>query len=161
MLWVVQRMPGQESGDTPDMSDTRQYTGQEPDAETVARETRRIAAALSGKRGALLPVLNAVHDHFRFIPDTAVPVIAKVLNLSRAEVHGVVSFYHLYRTTPPGRHALQICCSEACRSMGATQVIDHARRNLGIDFHQTSADGRVSLEPVYCLGNCACARGDV
>jgi formate dehydrogenase subunit gamma len=79
------------------------------------------------------------------------------LNLSRAEVHGVVTFYHYFRRSRPGAHTVSVCQAEACQSMGAEALTAHARRRLGIDFHQTSADGRFSLEPIYCLGNCACS----
>ena len=118
---------------------------------------REIAAGRAQKPGALLPVLHAVQDHFGFIADDAVEVIADVLNLSRAEVHGVVSFYHLFRTTKPGQRTLYICRSEACQSMGARDLEAHAMNKLGIGFHETTADGKISLEPVYCLGNCACS----
>ena len=118
---------------------------------------RKIADGLAHKPGALLPVLHAVQDHFGFIAGDAVEVIAGVLNLSRAEVHGVISFYHLFRTTKPGQHTLYICRSEACQSMGARDLEAHAKDKLGIGFHETTADGKISLEPVYCLGNCACS----
>lgn len=107
--------------------------------------------------GPLLPVLHAVQDEFGCVDREAVATIADAMNLSRAEVHGVVSFYHLFRETPPGRKTLYICRAEACQSMGGNQLIEHARARLGIDFHETTADGSVTLEPIYCLGNCACA----
>ena len=107
--------------------------------------------------GALLPILNAVQDELGWVPDWSVPIIAETLNLSRADVHGVVSFYHLYRKSPPGKHTLYVCCSEACKAMGASALTEAARKHLGVDFHETSEDGRFSLEPIYCLGNCACA----
>lgn len=118
---------------------------------------RRIAQDLADKPGALLPVLHAVQDEFGYIADDSIPVIADVLNLSRAEVHGVVSFYHLFRTTRPGERTLYICRSEACQSMGARALEAHAKEKLGIGFHETTADGKLSLEPIYCLGNCACS----
>ena len=107
--------------------------------------------------GALLPLLHAIQAEFGFVPDDAVPVIASGLNLSRAEVHGVISFYHDFKTHPVGRHSLQICRAEACQAMGSRQLETHAKESLGIDYHQTTADGSISLEPVYCLGNCACS----
>jgi formate dehydrogenase subunit gamma len=107
--------------------------------------------------GATLPILHAIQDRWGFIPDEALPRIATALNLSRAEVQGVVSFYHHFRRTPPGRHVVQVCLAESCLAMGADALEAHARATLGIDFHQTSADGAVTLEPVYCLGNCACS----
>jgi formate dehydrogenase subunit gamma len=107
--------------------------------------------------GALLPVLHAIQDRIGHIPRQAVPTVAKALNLSRAEVHGVISFYSDFRTEPPGRHQLRICLAEACQAMGAEALRLHACQSLATELHQTSADGRITLEPVYCLGNCACA----
>ena len=107
--------------------------------------------------GALLPILHGIQDELGHVPPQAVPQIASALNLSRAEVHGVVRFYHYFRETPPGRHTVQVCRAEACQSMGAERLAAHASKTLGIDFHQTTADGAVSLEPIYCLGNCACS----
>lgn len=118
---------------------------------------RTIAADNAHRPGALLPILHAVQDHFGYLPADTVPAVAKTLNLSRAEVHGVISFYHLFRETPPGEHTLYICRAEACQSMGANSLAAHAREKLQVEFHETTADGRFSLEPVYCLGNCACA----
>ncbi|WP_439535190.1 formate dehydrogenase subunit gamma [Methyloversatilis sp.] len=105
--------------------------------------------------GALLPMLHAIQDEFGHVPDSAVPVIAQGLNLSRAEVHGVITFYHHFRQHPPGRHVVQICRAEACQAVGAVALEAHAKKCLGIDFHDTTADGAVTLEAVYCLGNCA------
>lgn len=118
---------------------------------------RALAEAHAGRPGALLPILHAIQDEMGYVPDAAVPVVANVLNLSRAEVHGVVTFYHFFRTHPPGRHTLYLCRAEACQSMGARALEKHVRETLNVDFHETTADGRVSLEPVYCLGNCACS----
>ena len=116
-----------------------------------------IARGLAGEAGALLPILHAVQDEFGYLPGEGVAAIAEVLNLSRAEVHGVISFYHFFRTEPPGRRAVQICRAEACQAMGGDALADYARKKLGIGFHETTADGAFSLEPVYCLGNCACS----
>jgi formate dehydrogenase subunit gamma len=107
--------------------------------------------------GPLLLVLHAVQKRLGFVPEDAIPYIAERLNLSRAEVHGVVSFYHHFRRTPPGRHVVQICRAESCQAMGAEHLAQHARERLGIQFHETTPDGAFSLEPVYCLGNCACS----
>lgn len=107
--------------------------------------------------GALLPILHALQDAFGYVDAAAVPLIAKALNLSRAEVHGVISFYHDFRDAPPGRHVVKVCRAEACQSMGNARLIDHVKQRLGIDFHQTSADGRYTLEPVFCLGDCSCS----
>lgn len=105
--------------------------------------------------GALLPMLHAIQDEFGHVPEQAVPVIARGLNLSRAEVHGVITFYHHFRSHAPGRHVVQVCRAEACQAVGAVALEAHAKKCLGIDFHETTADGAVTLEAVYCLGNCA------
>ena len=107
--------------------------------------------------GALLPLLHAIQERVGYVPAECVNPIAQGLRLSRAEVHGVISFYHDFRSAPAGRHVLQICRAEACQAMGSRELEAHARRTLGIEFGQTSADGAITLEPVYCLGNCACS----
>jgi formate dehydrogenase subunit gamma len=107
--------------------------------------------------GALLPLLHAIQGEVGYVPDSAVATIAGGLNLSRAEVHGVISFYHDFKTHPVGRNTVQICRAEACQSMGSRLLEAHAKETLGIDYHQTTADGNITLEPVYCLGNCACS----
>jgi formate dehydrogenase subunit gamma len=107
--------------------------------------------------GALLPILHALSDEFGYVDDSAVPMIAEALNLSRAEVHGVITFYHDFRREPPGKHIVRVCRAEACQSMGGRALADHVKQKLGADFHETSANRRFTLEPVYCLGNCACA----
>ena len=107
--------------------------------------------------GALLPILHAIQDALGWVPADAVPVIADALNLSRAEVHGVISFYHHFHTTPPGRTVVQVCRAESCQAKGGALLEAHARDSLGIDWHGTTADGALTLEPVYCLGNCACS----
>jgi formate dehydrogenase subunit gamma len=121
-------------------------------------QRQTVAAALAANRhldGALLPVLHAVQRGLGHIPPDAVPLIAQELNLSRAEVHGVLSFYHWFRTTAPGRTVVHLCRAEACQALGAARLEAHAKQALGIDFHGTTADGAVTLEPVYCLGNCS------
>jgi formate dehydrogenase subunit gamma len=116
------------------------------------------AIALNQHRpGATLPILHAVQDALGFVPRAALPQIAQALNLSRAEVHGVLSFYHDFRTHPPGRRTLRLCRAEACQSMGAERLAELVQRELGTGFGTTSADGEITLEAVYCLGNCACA----
>jgi len=122
-----------------------------------AAAIRAIAESHRDTPGALLPILHEIQDRFGFVPDSAVPIAADVLNLSRAEVHGVVGFYHLFRSTPPGRRTIYLCRAEACQAMGARDLEDYLKRKLGIDFHGTTADQKFSLEPVYCLGNCACS----
>jgi formate dehydrogenase subunit gamma len=117
----------------------------------------RAIALHQHRPGALLPLLHAVQDALAFVPAQAVPRIAQALNLSRAEVHGVLSFYHDFRSQPPGRHVLRLCRAEACQSMGAERLAELAQRELGVAFGATSTDGETTLEAVYCLGNCACA----
>ncbi len=106
--------------------------------------------------GALLPILHGIQQQLGYIPDQAVPEIAAALRRSRAEVHGVISFYSDFRRSPAARQRLQICCAEACQARGSRRLERHAKRALGIDYGQISAHGEFSLEPVYCLGNCAC-----
>ena len=107
--------------------------------------------------GGLLPLLHAIQGELGYVPESTVPAIATGLNLSRAEVHGVISFYHDFKTDSVGRNTVQICRAEACQSMGSRQLEAHAKKALGIDYHETTADGSITLEPVYCLGNCACS----
>lgn len=107
--------------------------------------------------GATLPVLHALQEAFGFIPEEAVGLVAAQLNLSRADVYGVVSFYHDFRREPAGRHVVKLCGAEACQSMGGVELARCAERKLGIGMGETTADGRVTLEPVYCLGLCAVA----
>lgn len=128
-----------------------------PTTSSDAPAIRALVAEHVGRPGALLPMLHAVQDHFGYLPEATVPTIAALLNLSRAEVHGVISFYHFFRTSPPGERTLYLCRAEACQAMGARQLERHVRDKLGIGFHETTADGGWTLEPVYCLGNCACS----
>jgi formate dehydrogenase subunit gamma len=117
-----------------------------------------VAALLAAHRtqpGALLPLLHALQDELGFVPPEAVPLIAEGLNLSRAEVHGVISYYHFFRSSPPGRTVVQVCRAEACQACGSDALMARAEALLGCKSHETRADGAVSLEPVYCLGLCA------
>ena len=114
-----------------------------------------IAKRHAARPGGLLPALHAIQDELGYVPPEAVPTVAEVFNISRAEVHGVISFYHLFRTTPPGRRTLYLCRAEACQAMGGREIERHAKKRLGVGFHETTEDGRFSLEPIYCLGNCA------
>jgi formate dehydrogenase subunit gamma len=119
-----------------------------------------VEAAVDAHReqiGALLPVLHAVQEKLGHVPPDAVPMIAHALHLSRAEVHGVISFYHDFRLEPPGEHTVHLCRAEACQAMGARELESHARDRLGVSFGETTADGLFTLEAVYCLGNCACS----
>src|SRR5262249_27589625 len=120
-------------------------------------EMRALARARAGMPGALLPVLHAIQERFGHVPGSAVAIVADVLNLSRADVHGVISFYHDFRDARPGRHVMKLCRAEACRSMGARTLERHAKAALAVGFGETTADGAITLEPVYCLGNCAAA----
>ena len=126
-------------------------------ADDLPAAVARILAELGGMPGALLPVLHAIQRELGHIPEAAIPQVARGLNLSRAEVHGVIGFYHHFRREPPGRHVLRLCQAEACQAAGGEALAAQAKRTLGCGFHETSDDGAVSLEPVYCLGHCAAA----
>jgi formate dehydrogenase subunit gamma len=124
---------------------------------SIEKSVLGICERYAGQPGPLLEVLHEVQATFGYVPPESVPVIAKALNLSRAEVHGVISFYHHFRSEHPGRHVIQLCRAEACQAMRGNDIARYLQDKLRIDFHGTTADGRFSLEPVYCLGNCACA----
>lgn len=124
----------------------------EPWDESRALEIIRGHAHLAG---ATLPILHALQEAFGYVDRAAVPLIADGVNLSRAEIHGVVTFYHDFRSEPAGRHVVKLCRAEACQAVGAVALADHARRRLGVEWHGTTPDGRVTLEPVFCLGLCA------
>lgn len=121
------------------------------DAETI------ITRHANSGQAALLPMLHALQAELGWIDDAMVPRIAEALNLSRADVHGVVTFYHDFRRSPPGRHVLKLCSAEACQAMGASALIARAERTLGTAIHTTRADGAVTLDPVFCLGLCSVA----
>lgn len=129
----------------------------QPASTEIATRTAAVIAEMRGLEGPLLPILHGIQEEFGFVPQEALPVIAEALDLSRAEVHGVVSFYHDYRSQPAGRHVIKICQAEACQSMGSEAVTARLKQLLGIGLHETAPDGSVTLEPVYCLGLCACA----
>ena len=107
--------------------------------------------------GALLPLLHAIQDDIGYVPEESYLPISKGLALSVAEVHGVVTFYHHFRRHPVGKHILHICRAESCQAMGGEALEKTIKDKLGIDFHQTTQDGAITLEPIYCLGNCACS----
>lgn len=126
------------------------------DTEAQARLSQ-ILEKHAGSEGPLLPILHDIQAEWGMIPEDAQPIIAKALGLTRAEVYGVVSFYHDFRDHPAGRHVLRLCRAESCISMGADELADQIVSALGIGWHETTPDGRLTLEPVFCLGLCACA----
>ena len=114
-----------------------------------------IISQFTSMRGALLPVLHALQEEFGYVDETVIPDLAKAFNLSRADVHGVITFYHDFKRTRPGRHTIKVCRAESCQSMGAEALIDDIERRLGVTMGETTADGQFTLEQVFCLGNCA------
>ena len=116
-----------------------------------------VIAELKNEAGPLLPVLHGIQNALGYVPPDAVPLVADALNLSRADVHGVISFYHYFRDTPPGRHVIHVCRAESCQSMNGKALEAHVKSRLGVGFHQTTESGAFTVEPVYCLGNCACS----
>lgn len=122
-----------------------------------AQLARDIVDRLAAEPGALLPILHELQAAFGCVPDPAIPLVAAALNLSRAEVHGVVTFYRDFRHAPAGRHVLKLCRAEACQSVGGDAVAQALLARLGVAWRQTTPDGRLTVEPVYCLGLCACA----
>lgn len=137
----------------------RNPAGGRAEASIPADETSAELAVLCDAHGnrpdALIEILHSVQAHFGHVPAQAAATLAAALNLSRAEVHGVISFYHDFHTAPPGRHVLKLCRAEACQSVGADALFDHVCATLGIEPGGTTADGALTVEPVYCLGNCA------
>ncbi|GGO32262.1 formate dehydrogenase subunit gamma [Gemmobacter aquaticus] len=127
------------------------------DEAAISARVAEIVTAHQGMEGPLLPILHEVQAAFGHVPQAALPQIAEALCMTRAEVHGVMTFYHDFRAAPAGKHVLKLCRAEACQSMGADRVAAHAQASLGVDWHETTPDGRVTLEPVFCLGLCACA----
>jgi formate dehydrogenase subunit gamma len=128
----------------------------QPASTEIASRTAAIVQELKDLEGPLLPILHGIQEEFGHVPHDALPIIADGLNLSRAEVHGVVTFYHDFRAQA-GRHVLKLCQAEACQSMGSDAVAAKIKQLLGIGFHETTLDGSVTLEPVYCFGLCACS----
>ena len=122
---------------------------------TTEAVVREIAATHRGQRGALLPILHAVQEALGCVPPEAIPVLADELNLSRADVHGVVTFYHDFRTEPAGRTTVRVCRAEACQAVGAGRLVDHLRDRYGMSLGDTRYDDSVTVEQVFCLGNCA------
>src|SRR5690606_33417324 len=133
-------------------SDSSEFDSSEALIQQVARQA---LAHYRGQKGNLLPILHAIQHALGHIPSSVVGTLAEDLNLSRAEIHGVISFYAHFRTEKAGPVLLELCRAEACQSMDGERLADHARQRLGWDFHHTSPSGGVTLEPVYCLGLCA------
>jgi formate dehydrogenase subunit gamma len=130
----------------------------EPPSSLTPKERSAVmeaCARLKALPGALMPILHAIQEALGFVPKDAVPVVANQLNLSIADVHGVVTFYHYFLREPPGRHVVHVCRAEACQALGSQALEAHVKQTLGIDYHATTIDGAITLEPVYCLGNCA------
>jgi formate dehydrogenase subunit gamma len=127
------------------------------DTRTIAERTAEILQPFLELEGPALPILHAIQAEFGHVPAQSVPVVANALNLSRAEMHGIVSFYHDFRHMPAGRNVIKLCRAEACQSQGSEQLAHHACERLGISWHGTTGDGAVTLEPVFCLGLCAAA----
>jgi formate dehydrogenase subunit gamma len=120
-----------------------------------ATVVRDIVATHRGERGALLPILHAVQETLGYVPPEAIPILAEELNLSRADLHGVVSFYHDFRSAPAGRTTVRICRGEACQSVGAEHLVRHVQDTRGMALGETTHDGALTVEQVFCLGNCA------
>lgn len=120
----------------------------------LARES---VQEFAGRPGTLIEALHKLQEVFGYVDDEGIIMLASFYNLSRAEVHGVASFYHDFKRRPQGRHTIRVCQAEACQAMGSEQLTAAIKQQLGVDFHETTADGQINLEPVYCLGNCACA----
>ena len=121
-----------------------------------AAQAAAIVASFAGQEGATLPILHALQSAFGHVPREAEAIVADALNLSKAELRGVVSFYHDFRAAPPGRHVLKLCKAEACQSVGALALAERLLARLGVAWGGTTADGALTIEPVYCLGLCAC-----
>jgi formate dehydrogenase subunit gamma len=126
------------------------------DSVEITTRVEEILNNHKGMEGAMLPILHAIQAEFGYVPQDALPMIAQSLALSKAEVHGVMSFYHDFREHPAGKHVLKLCRAESCKSVGADRVAAHAQKAMGIEWHETTVDGRITLEPVFCLGLCAC-----
>lgn len=129
----------------------------QPASTGIASRTTSVIDEFKGLEGPLLPILHGIQEEFGHVPAETLPIIAEALNISRAEVHGVVTFYHDFRSHPAGRHVLKLCRAEACQSMGGDAIAAQIQQLFGIGFHETTKDGSVTLEPVYCLGLCACS----
>jgi len=144
---------GRQNGDQPAYQHGDQHVSADPGE---AAQIDAIIARHAALEGPLLPILHALQQAFGHIPQAAMPRLTEALNISRAELHGVISFYHDFRTAPAGRRTLRLCRAEACQARGGAALETAAQKALGITWHGTTPDGAVTLEPVYCLGLCAC-----
>ncbi len=136
---------------------TMQQPGAGPEPHDLTARTGAVIEQHSRLEGPLLPILHGLQAEFGFVPRQSLPIVAEALNISQADAHGVASFYHDFRAAPAGRHVLKLCQAEACQSMGSDKVAAMVKQALGIGFGETTKDGSVTLEAVYCLGLCACA----
>jgi formate dehydrogenase subunit gamma len=139
------------------MKSVKNMSSLPPIDEKVRDAVLGVTNRLKDQPGALLPVLHGIQSALGYVPEDAIALIAREMNLSRADVHGVVSFYHFFRTRPAGKRVIYLCRAESCQSMGSAKLEQHVKQRLGVDFHETTEDGAWTLEPVYCLGNCACS----
>lgn len=126
------------------------------DSPDITSRVEEILEAHRGVEGAFLPILHAIQASFGHVPEQALLQVARELTMSKAEAWGAMTFYHDFREAPPGRHVVKLCRSESCQARGAEKLHEHAREALGVGWKETTGDGRVTLEPVYCLGLCAC-----
>lgn len=127
------------------------------DTDTITKVTERAVQDNQKLEGALLPILHQIQHELGYVPESSVPILSKALNLSRAEVHGVISYYHSFTDKPRGKTVVEICRAESCQAMGGIEIESHIKQTLGVDYDQTTDDGKFTLEAVYCLGNCACS----
>ena len=125
--------------------------------EIQIKKIEQYVSAYKDKPGALLPLMHAIQDDLGYVPEDSYVIISKAYNLSIAEIHGFVTFYHHFRTHPTGKNVLQVCRAESCQAMGGEEIEMYCKDTLGIDYHQTTDDNLITLEPIYCLGNCACS----
>jgi formate dehydrogenase subunit gamma len=126
-------------------------------AATIEETAREIIVRHAAQEGAAIPILHALQEEFGYLPRETLPMVADALNVTRAEIYGVATFYHDFHLEPRGEHTVLLCRAEACQAMGAVALAERAKTRLGIDWGETTPDGRVTLEQTFCLGLCACA----
>lgn len=124
---------------------------------TAAKATSEAIDKNQHLEGSLLPILHQIQHSLGYVPKESVPAIAKALNLSRAEVHGVISYYHTFTDKPRGKTVIEVCRAESCQAVGGRAIEAALKESLGVDYDETTKDGKFTLEAVYCLGNCACS----